>query len=48
MKKTTFHYGDLIDNKFDKYNQKVKPDEIYNLGAQSVQRLVLRLLNILQ
>ena len=46
--KLFLHYGDLTDSiNLINIIQKIKPDEIYNLGAQSHVQLALKLLNIL-
>ena len=43
------HYGDLTDStNLIRVIQQIKPDEIYNLGAQSHVEQVLNLQNILQ
>ena len=43
------HYGDLTDStNITKIIQKVTPDEIYNLGAQSHVAVSLKVLNIQQ
>ena len=42
------HYGDLTDGEsLRKIVEKVKPDEVYNLGAQSHVRVSLKCLNTL-
>ena len=36
MKKLFLHYGDLVDtSSLNRLLEKIEPDEIYNLGAQS-------------
>jgi GDPmannose 4,6-dehydratase len=41
------HYGDLQDeSSIDKILHQVKPDEIYNIGAQSHVRISFDMLNL--